>query len=528
MTNGLLLWADDEIEQLKAHVMFLQKKGYEIITVSNGRDAIAQCKERTFDLVLLDEMMPGLSGIETLQRIKEVQPSVPVVMVTKSEEEDIMDQAVGKNIADYLIKPVNPNQILLSLKKNIHHKELIAEMTQMDYRQDFQNIAMQIGECRTWQDWVDIYKKLVRWELDFSQLPTNASPMLDILSMQKEDANKGFAKFIMRNYETWMDELGKPGQHRDNRPLLSPEVMKTAVFPTIDKGEKVFLVVFDNFRYDQWRMMAREIGELFDIDEQLYFSVLPTSTQYSRNALFSGLMPDRISKMFPELWVDEDEEEGKNLNEEPLIGTHLERYRRKDSFSYTKVNDSAAAEKLIQRFNELKGKDLNVAVFNFIDMLSHARTESKMMRELANNEKAYRSLTMSWFRNSVVYDFFKMLAASDFRVVVTTDHGSIRVNKPVKIVGERSTNTNLRYKFGRNLGYDSHDLFVVKDPKRIHLPQPNVSTSYVFAQGSQFFAYPNNFNYYVQYYKDTFQHGGISMEEIIIPLVKLKPRRKWN
>ena len=491
MTNGLLLWADDEIEHLKAHVMFLQKKGYEVVTVSNGHDAIKQCEERTFDLVLLDEMMPGLSGLETLQRIKAVQPQVPVVMVTKSEEEDIMNQAIGKNIADYLIKPVNPNQILLSLKKNIHQKAIVAEVTQSDYQQHFQQIAMMIDDSRDWKDWIEAYRQLVHWELELSQLPTADTPLLDSLVMQKEEANVRFAKFIRKNYENWMDEISSPKPRSESRPLLSTEVIKTAVFPHLDAGEKVFLLVF----------------------------------QYARNAIFSGLMPDGIAKMFPDLWVDEDEEEGKNLNEEPLVRTQIERYRRKDSFTYTKINDSASAEKLMAKFNEIRNKDLNVVVFNFIDILSHARTESKTVRELAKDEKAYRSITMSWFRHSVVYDFFKMLASSDCRIVVTTDHGSIRVNKPVKIVGERNTNTNLRYKIGRNLGFDSKDLFVVKDPRRVHLPQPNVSTNYVFAQGNQFFAYPNNYNYYVQYYRDTFQHGGISMEEMIIPLVTLKPRR---
>ncbi|MGM9697858.1 MAG: PglZ domain-containing protein [Prevotella sp.] len=524
MRNGLLLWADDEIEHLKAHVIFLQKKGYEVVTVSNGRDAITQCQERTFDLVLLDEMMPGLSGLETLQQIKEVQPNVPVVMVTKSEEEDIMNQAIGKKIADYLIKPVNPNQILLSLKKNIHHKEIVAEVTQMDYQQSFQQIAMQIADCRTWQDWMELYRRLVHWELELAQLPSNDSPLLDILTQQKEEANNGFAKFVMKNYEEWMDDLVKPGSHSEKRPLMSPEVMKTTVFPALDAGEKVCLVVFDNFRYDQWRAIAPELSDLFDIDERLYFSILPTTTQYARNSIFSGLMPDKIMRMFPDLWVDEDEEEGKNLNERPLIQTQLDRYRRYDTFSYHKINDSAAAEKLVQRFNELKKNDFNVVVFNFIDMLSHARTELKMVRELANDEKAYRSITLSWFRHSAVNTFFKLLAEAGHRVVITTDHGSIRVSRPVKIIGERNTNTNLRYKLGRNLNYESRDIYVVKNPARIHLPQPNVSTSYVFAQGDQFFAYPNNYNYYVQYYKDTFQHGGISMEEVMVPLIELEVR----
>ncbi|MGN0280885.1 MAG: PglZ domain-containing protein [Prevotella sp.] len=524
MRNGLLLWADDEIEHLKAHVIFLQKKGYEVVTVSNGRDAITECERQAFDLVLLDEMMPGLSGLATLQRIKEVQPNVPVVMVTKSEEEDIMNQAIGKKIADYLIKPVNPNQILLSLKKNIHHKAIVAEVTQMDYQQSFQQIAMQIADCRSWQEWTDVYRRLVHWELELAQLPTHDSPLLDILTQQKEEANNSFAKFIMKNYEQWMDDIVKPGHRDESRPLMSTEVMKHTVFPAVDKGQKVCLVVFDNFRYDQWKAIAPELSDLFDIDEQLYYSILPTSTQYARNAIFSGLMPDSIARMFPDLWVDEDEEEGKNLNEEPLIQTQLDRFRRRDTFSYHKINDSSAAERLLQRFSDLRRNDFNVVVFNFIDMLSHARTESKMVRELANSEKAYRSITLSWFRHSAVNDFFKRLAAEGYHVVITTDHGSIRVTRPVKIVGERNTNTNLRYKLGRNLGYDSRDIYVVKNPQRIHLPQPNVSTSYVFAQGDRFFAYPNNYNHYVQYYRNTFQHGGISMEEVIVPLIRLDVR----
>lgn len=522
MSNGLLLWADDEIELLKAHLIFLEKKGYEVVTVSNGTDAIDMCRKQNFDLVLLDEMMPGLSGLETLQRIKEISPSVPVVMVTKSEEEDIMNQAIGSKIADYLIKPVNPNQILLTLKKNIHSKEIVSEVTQTGYQQSFQQIAMQISDCRTWQDWIEVYKRLVHWELELSGTDTN---MTDMLKMQKEDANNGFAKFIKRNYMDWMVAL-QPAAPPADHPMMSPELFKKKVFPLLNEGEKVFLVVLDNFRYDQWRMIAQEIGDSFDIEEDLYFSILPTATQYARNAIFSGLMPEKIAEMFPELWVDEDEEEGKNLNEGPLIGTQFERYRRKNTYSYHKINDSAGAEKFMQQFSHLKRNDLNVVVFNFIDMLSHARTESKMVRELASNESAYRSITSSWFRHSIISELFKLLAQSDYKVIVTTDHGSIRANKPVKIVGDRNTNTNLRYKLGKNLAYDSKELFVIKEPHKAQLPAPNLSTSYVFATGDSFFAYPNNYNYYVSYYKDTFQHGGISMEEMIIPIITMTGKKR--
>ncbi|MBM6673835.1 PglZ domain-containing protein [Marseilla massiliensis] len=544
MSNGLLLWADDEIELLRAHILFLEKKGYDVVTVTNGTDAIDQCRQKTFDLILLDEMMPGLSGLETLQKIKELSPATPVVMVTKSEEENIMDQAIGSKIADYLIKPVNPNQILLSLKKNIHRKEIVTEITQSGYQQSFTDIAMQIGNCRTYQDWMDVYKRLVHWELELSNTD---SSMTEMLKMQKEEANNGFAKYIKAHYMDWMEDIiatqaappqstqrlltnhQKPQNNRNKdgeRPLMSIDIFKKKVFPLLDAGEKVFMIVIDNFRFDQWRVLAQEIGDMFDMDEQTYISILPTATQYARNAIFSGLMPVKIAQMFPELWVDEDEEEGKNLNEGPLIKTQLERFRRHDTFSYHKINDSAGADKFMQKFNELKNNDLNVLVINFIDMLSHARTESKMVRELANNESAYRSITLSWFRHSVLAELFRMLSRSNFTIVITTDHGSIRASKPIKIIGDRNTNTNLRYKLGKNLNYNAKEVFTIKEPHKAMLPAPNLSTSYVFATGDAFFAYPNNYNYYVSYYKDTFQHGGISMEEMIVPLVTMRARKR--
>ena len=517
MINGVILWVDDEIEHLRAHIIFLEKKGYEVVTVTNGPDAIEQCKQRNFDIIMLDEMMPGLTGLETLQTIKEITPATPVVMVTKSEEEDIMDQAIGSKIADYLIKPVNPNQILLTLKKNVHRKEIVTEVTQTGYQQSYLNIAQQIDNCKTAEDWMNIYKRIVHWELELSSADSN---MTEKLQMQKEEANIGFAKYIRNNYLGWVAPT--PADH----PMLSNEIFKKKIFPAIDNGEKVFLIVIDNFRYDQWRMLAPEIGDMFDIDEQLYFSILPTATQYARNAIFSGLMPTQIAELFPDLWVDEDEEEGKNLNEGPLIKKQIERYRRHDTFSYHKINDSAGAEKFLQQLKSLSGNDLNVAVVNFVDMLSHARTESKMVRELANNESAYRSITLSWFRHSVMSELLRRLSQTDYKVIITTDHGSIRVSKAVKIIGDRNTNTNLRYKLGKNLNYNAKELFVIKDPLKAQLPAPNISTSYVFATGDSFFAYPNNYNYYVSYYKDTFQHGGISMEEMLVPLVTLTPKKR--
>lgn len=508
-----LLWVDDEIEMLKPHILFLQKKDYDVVTATNGPDAIDLCHEQRFDLILLDENMPGLSGLETLTRLKEIVPAVPVVMVTKNEEEDLMDQAIGSKIADYLIKPVNPSQVLLTLKKNIHQREIVQEVTQTGYRQEFAQLSMQMSEQLSPEEWKELYKKLVYWELQLSEADSN---MNEMLQMQKEEANQTFAKFVKQNYEDWVTDA-------EHRPLMSPDVFKRCVFPRLSQGRKVFLLVLDNLRFDQWRAISQELAEDFDIDEDLYYSILPTATQYARNAIFAGLMPLQIKEMYPELWVDEEEDEGKNLSEEMLIRRQMGRYRRREEFTYNKINDSTQVDKLLTQLATLRAP-LNVLVINFIDILSHARTESRMVRELAGNESAYRSITLSWFRHTPIKELFRRLASFDYDLLVTTDHGSIRVDTPSKVVGDRNVNTNLRYKMGKNLSYNAKEVYEVRHPRALQLPQPNLSTAYIFATGARFFAYPNNYNHYVQYYKDTFQHGGISMEEMLIPLVALRPK----
>ena len=511
--HARLLWVDDEIEMLKAHILFLQKKDYEVLTASNGPDALDLCREQRFDLILLDENMPGLSGLETLMRLKEIVPNVPVVMVTKNEEEDIMDQAIGSKIADYLIKPVNPNQILLALKKNIHQREIVQEVQQTGYRQAFTDIGMQLSDQLSAEEWKELYKRLVYWELELAETDTG---MGEMLQMQKEEANQTFAKYIRKHYEQW---IAQP----DARPLMSPDIFKRCVFPRLSKGRKVFLLVLDNFRFDQWRVLSGELADDFDIDEDLYYSILPTATQYARNAIFAGLMPLQIRELYPDLWVDEEEDEGKNLNEQQLIQSQLARFRRREAFSYHKINDSSQVDKMLPQILNAQ-TPLSVLVVNFIDILSHARTESKMVRELAGTESAYRSITLSWFRHTPIKELFRRLASMDYDILITTDHGSIRVSAPTKVVGDRNVNTNLRYKLGRNLSYNPREVYEVKKPAALQLPQPNLSTAYIFATSNRFFAYPNNYNYYVQYYKDTFQHGGISLEEMLVPLVTLRPK----
>ena len=523
-----ILWVDDEIDLLQPYIIYLKGKGYDVITATNGEDALDAFSSQSsaISIVFLDENMPGMTGLETLQEIKRLHPEVPVVMITKSEEEHIMEQAIGEKIADYLIKPVNPSQILLCLKKHIHQQAIVTEQVQQNYRQEWSDISYMIDTATTIEEWQAIERTLSRWDIELEN-----SPMRSLIDDQRTQANAAFAKWLSKNYESWFDNRATTSNNlkqpqTTSNIILSPDVMKHSVFPLLDKGEKVLLCVIDNFRYDQWKTIQPLLSEFYAVQtEEQYTSILPTATQYARNAIFSGLMPLQIQQMFPNLWVEEGDEESKNQYEKELVQTLLDRYRRRENFNYWKVNESDFCEKVIR---DLKGAQapLNIVVFNFIDMLSHSRTESKMMRELANDEAAYRSLTLSWFKHSPTYELLRRAAELGFTLVLTTDHGTTRVKNAVQIVADKNTNTNIRYKVGKALNCNAKSVMTIDQPKRVGLPCPNVSSSYMFCTGSDFFAYPNQFNYYAQYYRNTFQHGGISLEEMIVPLVTLIPKSR--
>lgn len=511
-----ILWADDEIDLLKPHMLFLADKGYDVSPVKSGADAIDACAEKNFDVVFLDENMPGMSGLETLAYIKSHWPTLPVVMITKNEEEHIMEEAIGSKIADYLIKPLNPNQILISVKRILDNKRLVSDRTNSQYQQNFGELSMKLNDQMDHEEWAEVYKKLVYWELEIDN--TENKSMHQVLEMQKVEANANFARFIKEEYESWVNNEGE-------KPILSHELLKEKVFPQVTE-DSLFLIIIDNLRFDQWKVLESDLNAYFNVEqEEIYYSILPTTTAFARNSIFSGMLPLEMSKQYPDLWVGDEGEEGKNENEFEFLKENLKREKLDIKSSYHKVIHSSQGKQLNDQFNNLLNNQLNVVVYNFVDMLSHARTDIRMIKELAVDESAYRSLTKSWFQHSPLLEMLKLIAHHGKKVMITTDHGTYRVNKPFKVVGDRKVNTNLRYKQGKNLGYKGKNgIISVGKPAHWHLPSLNVSTEYLFATDDTFFAYPNNYNHYVKYYRDTFQHGGVSMEEMIIPFVVLNPK----
>ncbi len=517
MSNINILWVDDEIDLLKPHILFLEQKNYIVTTCQSGTEAIEVIEEQNFDIVFLDENMPGLTGLETLSEIKEKKANIPVVMITKSEEEYIMEEAIGSKIADYLIKPVNPHQILLSLKKNLDHSRLVSEKTTSNYQQEFRKIAMDMAMVNSYEEWADLYQKLVFWEIQLEDIED--AGMFEILESQKNEANMQFGKFIDKNYEDWF-------QPNSEAPIMSHTLFRERIAPELSKEQPTLLVVVDNLRYDQWKAFEPVVNNHYKKEkEEPFYSILPTATQYARNAIFSGLMPSDMEKLHPNFWKNDTDEGGKNLHENDFLTAQMKRLGLSHlKHEYYKITNLKNGRKLVDSFRGLKDNDLTVVVYNFVDMLSHAKTEMDVVKELASNDKAYRSLTVSWFKNSPLFEMIQQAQQLGFKLIITTDHGTINVKNPSKVVGDRDTSLNLRYKTGRSLTYEDKDVFAAENPKSIHLPSITMSSSFIFAKGDLFFAYPNNYNHYVSYYRNSYQHGGVSLEEMVIPFVVLNPR----
>ena len=510
-----ILWVDDEIDLLKPHILFLEKKGYAVTKCTNGADAIDLCETDGFDIVFLDENMPGLSGLETLTKIKNKNSNLPIVMITKSEEEYIMEDAIGNKIADYLIKPVNPNQILLSLKKNLDHSRLISQKTTSNYQQEFRKITMDLAMVNSYEEWIELYKNLIYWELELEDI--SDSGMVEILESQKREANSLFFKFIKSNYKDWMTI--------NDAPILSNTIFKKIILPEVVNTKGTLLVVIDNLRYDQFKILELTINKYYKKQEEIsYFSILPTATQYARNALFSGLMPLEMEQKHPNYWKNDTDEGGKNLYEEEFLLEHLKRLKQNLKVEFHKITNIKNGKQLAENFNATKENDLTVVVYNFVDMLSHSKTEMEVIKELASDDKAYRSLTNSWFMNSPLLEIIQKAQKLGVKLILTTDHGTINSKVPSKVIGDKNISSNLRYKTGRSLSYEEKEVYAEKNPKDIMLPSIHMSSSFIFAKEDFFFAYPNNYNHFVNYYKNTYQHGGISLEEMIIPCVIFVPK----
>ena len=512
---SVILWVDDEIENLTSQILFLENKGYQVHTKTNGYDAVEFVKNNLVDVVLMDESMPGISGLQALQQMKQLNSNLPVVLITKNEAENLMDEAIGSQISDYLIKPVNPNQVWLSLKKIIDNKRLVAEKTTSAYREQFRDLFMALNSNPNYNEWMEVYKKLVYWELEIKK--SDSSELQEVFQTQKTEANTEFFKFVSKNFSSWVsDEIA-------DAPIMSHTLMKYKVLPHLEKGTPLFFLLIDNLRFDQWKIIQPILAESFRIhEEETFYSILPTATQYARNAIFAGMLPLDIEKKFPNQWKNDDEEGGKNMHEEDFFKAQLKRLGKGDAkYSYTKITNHLDGQKLVDNMHNLLNNDINVIVYNFVDMLSHARTEMEVLKELASDEISYRSITQSWFEHSPLHQALKKISDKKITLIVGTDHGSVRVKSPVKVIGDKQSTSNLRYKHGRNLNFEPKDVLVFKNPKEAGLPTPTINSSFIFAKGDLFLCFPTNYNHFANYYKNTFQHGGVSLEEMIVPIIRM-------
>jgi len=511
-----ILWVDDEIDLLKSHVLFLKSKGFDVETATNGKDAIKKVQEENFDLFLVDEIMPGLSGLETLEEVKDQEPGLPVVMITKNEEESLMEEAIGKKISDYLTKPVNPSQILMVCKKILEKEKISSEKISQDYIKEFREISNRLYANLDYEDWIEIYEKLAEYEVEFDDHPDLG--MKDMFQEQLTNCNIEFGKFIEKNYQDWLEE------DIHFRPDLSPDIMKKYVFSKLEDDQKVLFIVVDCMRLDQWLTFSSLLYDYFDIKTNYYYSILPTATPFSRNSIFSGKHPAGFYDDYPDIFENSDTT--MNLHEDEMLDDFLKREGLKSDIShkYVKVVDSEKGWQTEKTIKSHLDNNLISLVINFVDILAHRRSDSDFLKEIVPDEASYRSVVRTWFKRSWIFSLLKKISNYDFKIVLTTDHGSIRVKNDVKVKGDRYTSPSVRFKYGTNLDVSPKHGLEVKEPEKYKLPRFGVNTNYIFSKEDFYFIYPTNYNKYKKEYNNTFQHGGISMQELILPILELEPK----
>lgn len=521
-TSRRILWADDEIDLLKPHIRFLEQKGYAVTAVPNGEDALAALERERYDVLLIDEMMPGLGGLETLDRLKQSDSTLPVILVTKSEEETLMEEAIGRRITDYLIKPVNPSQVFLACKRVFDAQKLQDSQRARDYVGEMQRWQMLDRRRLDWAGWVDLAVDVARWDVALDGAPEAG------LQQAHADFRRGldidFGRLIEERYPGWAQAAARGA---GDRPMLSTDVVRRAVVPHLQAGTRVMFVVIDCMRLDQWFTLEPLLEEWYTIERDYYCSILPTATPYSRNAIFSGLLPAQLFKTHPDLWQESsNDERTKNRFERQLLELQLQRLRVTPprGTKYLKIYDAEEANNTRRQINSFAGLSLVSMVFNFLDILAHGRSESEILQELAPDEAAFRAVMKAWFTHSPLYEIFQALASQDCVVVVTTDHGSVLGRRAALVHGNRDTSTNLRYKFGINLNTDPKQAIIVRRPMDYLLPDDGVNKNYVLAREDFYFVYPTRFHEFERQYRGSFQHGGVSMEEMVLPLVTLRPR----
>ena len=513
-----VLWIDDNIDELRSHILFLGQKGYEVEGATNGRDGLALLNEKNFDAVLLDEMMPGMGGLETLEEIRKTHEHVPVIMITKSEAEDLMTKAIGRRIDDYLVKPVSPLQIMAALKKQVEAHKITEQQVTRDYLSHFQAVGDRVATAESPADWEGIYNDLVTWGMDLFRYSDHG--LLATQDEQISAANLALGKYVREHYKDWV-------QGSDGAPMMSPNLYEARIEPEVQKSDQVLWITIDCMRMDQWRMVEPLLEPYYHMERSQYWSMLPTATPYARNAMFAGLWPLDIAKKFPKLWHDgQHDESSRNAHEDKLLAAQLERLDSPaaGSMRYFKISDARDTDSLRRDFSSLGNVRLVAGVYNFLDIMAHGRSQNSILKELAPDEAAFRTLMRTWFEHSSLFEVLKAAARRGATTIVTTDHGSMFSRRATKIRGNRDASSNVRYKFGDNLTVEDKRVMLMKNPADYQLPPNSAIETYAVTTENYYLVYPTNYHEYERLYRDSFQHGGISLEEMICPFAVLRPR----